>query len=117
MRCFKFQQTLGVLLIVSMLTLTPAVTVYGQQPVKQDTTQTKADTPSKTNKQVAQRKLDLLAGARPLSEAEMNQIEGGAFVPVALAVAGLGLAAYNTWANRRAHQRLMEACRVTPRRR
>lgn len=98
-----------------MLTLgvTPGLTVYAQQTAqKQVPTQAKplAGSRQQSKDEKAPSEEDIL-----LSDAEMEKVEGGNPVAIAIGLASLAFAGYTYYQNRKAHHQLMQACTTSRR--
>lgn len=109
----KFNRTIIAFCLVLALGVAPGLTVYAQQPAqKQMAAQTKI--PMEGSLQDKDKKAPAEEDV-PLSDAEMEKVEGGNPVAIAIGVAGLALGAYSLYRSHRAHQQLLQAC-TAPRR-
>lgn len=106
-------------LLVS-LGVAPTLTAYAQQPAqeqqpkKQSAPQAKSPA-AKTQQAADEKKLSSADDPLPLSDAEMDKVEGG-FGPLAGFFAGVVVTSAYAYLSHRSHEKILRACTPTRRR-
>jgi hypothetical protein len=109
----KLNRIMGALVLALSLGIAPALSVQAQQAARkpaapQAKNAAEQPKPSKTeNREAGTGELGEL---QTLSDAEMEKVEGGFPVAVAIGVIGVGVGVYNAVSSHRAHNRIRRAC-------
>jgi hypothetical protein len=109
----KLNRTIVILTLVLSLGASPALSVHAQDAAQKPAAG-KAKSDAGQPKKGEKPELDG-SGLVLLSDAEMEKVEGGNPVAIAIGVVGLAVGAYSLYSSRRSHQQLLKAC-TAPRR-